>query len=80
MYKYLKKANTIKLNNLDICNLIDHATSSKSNRNPKGMIKFYQLLSELKVPKNIIKNRAGKRIMKSEKSKLLKWRPPGEIE
>ena len=64
--------------NSHITKLITHATT-QDNSNPIGMIDFYNLLNELKVPEKLIKNNKGKDIMSNIKKNHNKWRPPGKI-
>ena len=63
----------------DITKLLLHAISRNESK-PKGFKTFYQKLSTLNLPRRIIANHMGKKIIKKYKTKRDDaWRPPGEL-
>ena len=69
-----------KLSSSNIIHLLKHTMKKNSESKPIGMKSFYKLLSTLKIPKGLIKNRKGLDIINKIKNKEDKnWRPPGEL-
>ena len=65
-----------KLDNVKVSELISHALNKKVEINPKGMKIFYKVLSEMSLPKSLIQNDDGQKLIQN----YLKWRPPGKID
>ena len=64
----------------NIKKLIEHAIGKRSSK-PVGMKMFYKSLVSLNIPKFIIVNKVGRKIMKKVRSdKNVLWRPPGKLD
>lgn len=65
--------------NSNIKTLILHATHNSSEK-PLGMYTFYKKLSKIKLPKGMVINKRGIKIMVDlTKKRDKKWRPPGDL-
>ena len=60
--------------------LIKHAIGNRLSE-PVGMKMFYKALVPLNIPKFIIVNKIGRKIMKKVRTdKNVLWRPPGKLD
>ena len=93
LLRYIKKSKIISWNSQfelklkdkvvpksNIYMLINHAVEKKSSK-PVGMKMFYEALFQLDIPKFIIVNKVGHKIIKKIKNnRNILWRPPGKLD